>query len=140
MKQFFSILLLLVSFSLTAQKVESIEFHLYTDSLKKGVHNYINVDGKLSNGSWQPLSSKEITFTSSAGVFEGNNLIIPLESKIDSVVITATSKSNAALTIKTTIWIKKKPDPDKLPTLDELNKKNLAADTLSKKTKRTKNK
>ena len=39
-----------------AQKVDSIYFHLYTDSLKKGQHNYINVDGKLSNGSWMPVN------------------------------------------------------------------------------------
>jgi hypothetical protein len=33
-----------------AQKVDSIFFHPYTDSLKKGTYNYINVDGKLSDG------------------------------------------------------------------------------------------
>ena len=41
-----------------AQKVDSIYFNLYTDSLKKQVHNYINVDGKFSNGSWLPLTEK----------------------------------------------------------------------------------
>ena len=40
-----------------AQQIESIEFHLYTDSLKKGVYNYINIDGKMSDGSWRPLNT-----------------------------------------------------------------------------------
>ena len=46
------ILLSAVLFSnfLKAQKVDSIYFHLYTDSLKKGVYNYINVDARLQNG------------------------------------------------------------------------------------------
>ena len=54
----------------SAQKVDSIYFHLYTDSLKKGFYNYINVDGKLSDGSWTPLDSTEILFTSDAGFFK----------------------------------------------------------------------
>ena len=62
---------------LSAQKVDSIVFHLYTDSLKKGTHNYINVDGKLSNGSWQPMTAKEVKFGSSACEFSGNELVIP---------------------------------------------------------------
>jgi hypothetical protein len=70
------VMLLLISGSMAAhaQQVDSIYFHLYTDSLKKGVHNYINVDGKLSNGHWLPLTNKEIEFSSSTGKFEGNSL------------------------------------------------------------------
>ena len=58
--------ILFFSTTIFSQKIDSISFHLYTDSLKKGQHNYINVDGKLSNGHWQPLTSKEIQFSSSA--------------------------------------------------------------------------
>jgi hypothetical protein len=125
---------------LAAQKVDSIFFHLYTDSLKKGVHNYINVDGKLSNGNWLPLSAKEISFTSSVGYFEGCNLLIPVNYTGENVVVNASLKSNPAVYIKTTIWMKIKPDPDRLPTLDELNKKNIKSDSASKKTKSSKNK
>ena len=53
---------------LFAQKVDSIYFNLYTDSLKKDQHNYINVDGKLSNGRWMPLSAKEIEFSCSSEI------------------------------------------------------------------------
>lgn len=103
-----------------AQKVDSIYFHLYTDSLKKGTHNYINVDGKLSNGRWLPLSEKEIKFSSSIGTFEGNDLILPSDPGEEKVIVKAVLRSNTNIWKEITIWIKKKPDPDKLPTKEEI--------------------
>jgi hypothetical protein len=114
----FSIIMALVSPAF-AQKVDSIYFHLYTDSLKKGQHNYINVDGKLSNGKWQPLTSKDIQLTSSAGSFEGNELLIPDDFKPEKVTVKAVLKTNPATWKEITIWIKRLPDP-KLPTKDEI--------------------
>src|SRR5882762_9561310 len=71
------IVIALISGSLAhSQKIDSICFHLYTDSLKKGVHNYINVDGRLSDGRWLPLTAKEILFTCNTGKFEGNDLVL----------------------------------------------------------------
>jgi len=104
---------------LKAQKVDSIFFHLYTDSLKKGQHNYINVDGKLSNGNWLPLTGKEIIFSCPSAKFEGNELIIPENFTEEKVVVTATLKSKPAISIQKTIWIKQKPDPE-LPKKDEI--------------------
>jgi len=103
-----------------AQKVDSIFFHLYTDSLKKGTNNYINVDGKLSNGSWRPLTAKEIQFSTSSCLFAGNELIIPSNFKEEKITIKAVLKSNPAIWIEKTIWVKRKPDPDVLPTKDEI--------------------
>ena len=111
-----------------AQKVDSIYFHLYTDSLKKGTHNYINVDGKLSNGRWLPLTEKEIKFSSSIGIFEGNDLILPLDPVEEKVTVKAVLKSNAAIWKEVTIWIKKKPDPEKLPTKEEIMNGNSSKD------------
>src|SRR5947207_15888775 len=85
-----------------AQKIDSIYFHLYTDSLKKGRHNYINVDGKLSNGQWQPLSSKEIQFSSSVGEFEGNDLVLPAMMKQEKVTVKAVLKNNPAVSKEVT--------------------------------------
>jgi hypothetical protein len=102
-----------------AQKVDSIYFHLYTDSLKKGQHNYINVDGKLSNGKWQPLTGKDIQLTTSSGSFEGNELLIPDDFKPEKVIVKAVLKSNPAIWKEITIWIKKLPDPQ-LPTKEEM--------------------
>ena len=128
--------LLFVVNSISAQKLDTIAFNLYTDSLKKGTHNYINVDGKFSDGKWKPLSSKEITFSSTAGVFDGNDLVLPADFKPEWVEITATSKTNTTLNIKTKIWIKKLPDPDRLPTVEEIMRKK--ADS-TKRSKRDKN-
>ena len=105
---------------LSAQKVDSIVFHLYTDSLKKGTHNYINVDGKLSNGSWQPMTAKEVKFGSSACEFSGNELVIPPNFSGDKIVVWAELKTDPSQRIERTIWIKKKPDPEFLPIKDEV--------------------
>ncbi len=102
------------------QKIEGIHFHLYTDSLKKGVHNYINVDGKLADGSWYPLSSKEIQFTASYGIFEGNDLVLPDSPTQKTVTIKAVLKSNSAVWKEVTIPIKTKPDNEALKTTKEI--------------------
>lgn len=104
-----------------AQQVDSIFFNLYTDSLKKGVHNYINVDGKLSNGNWLPLTNnKEITFTASAGKFEGNSLVVDTAFKGDSIIVKAVLKNNPGIWKETTIYIKKVENTERLRTVDEI--------------------
>ena len=110
------------SSTIFSQKIDGIFFHLYTDSLKKGQHNYINVDGRLSNGQWQPLTSKEIQFTSSACEFQGNELVVPSDFKEEEIKIKAVLKSDPAIWKEATIWIKKIPDPDSLPGLDQVLK------------------
>lgn len=112
MKRFLLVLLLGLGASpLFAQKVESIHFHLYTDSLKKGQHNYINVDGKMSNGSWLPLTSKEIQFSCSTAGFEGNELVLPENFKEEKVTVKAVLKSDPSQSIERVIWVKQLPDP-----------------------------
>lgn len=121
MKIFTSILLLLFcALKASAQKVEGIYFNLYTDSLKKGVHNYINVDGKLNNGRFAPLDGKQIIFSSSFGKWEGNDLIIDPSYKKDSVVVTAVLKDDASVTKSITIYLKKNLTPEKLKTEQEI--------------------
>lgn len=105
-----------------SQKIDSISFHLYTDSLKKGQHNYINVDGKMSNGQWKPLTSREIKFSSSACEFEGNELVVPPDFKDEKIKIKAELKSDPAIWKEVTVWIKTIPDPDSLPGLDQVLK------------------
>lgn len=103
-----------------AQRVDSIYFHLYTDSLKKGVHNYINVDGKLSDGRWQPLTAKEIRFYASAGKFNGNSLVIDTAFKGEKVTIKAILKTDTTLWKEVTIYIKKAETIERLKTVDEV--------------------
>lgn len=120
MKRLLTILLVCVAFSSKAQKVDSIFFNLYTDSLKKGVHNYINVDGKLSSGGFLPLMSDEVLFTSSAGKWEGNSIIIDSSFKQEKVIITAKLKSNPSVAKSVTIYIKKVEIEPVLKTEKEL--------------------
>lgn len=103
-----------------AQKIENIFFNLYTDSLKKGVYNYINIDGKDSNGKFMPLMSDAIEFTSTCGKWEGNSLVIDTSNKADSVVISACLKSNRSLLKTITLYFKRKEDNAILPTEKEL--------------------
>ncbi len=125
MKKVLAILIIpFLSVPLFSQKIDSIFFHLYTDSLKKGQHNYINVDGKLSNGHWQPLTGKEIQFSSSSGEFEGNNLILSPDLKGEKIKVKAVLKSNPEIWKEITIWIKKLPDPERLPTKEEILQSN----------------
>ncbi len=120
MKKILFLLVILAAASpLFAQKVDSIYFNLYTDSLKKGQHNYINIDGKLSNGRWLPLTSKDIQFSCSSASFEGNELLIPESFKQEKVTVKAVLKSNSSVWIERTIWIKTKPDGE-LPTKEEI--------------------
>lgn len=120
MKTLLLIFILSIAFKTNAQQVESIDFHLYTDSLKKGRYNYINIDGKLSNGHYLPLTQKEVIFKSNTGKWDGNSLIIDSSYNKDSVVITAILKNNTSLTKTITIYIKKSSYEGKMYTEKEV--------------------
>jgi hypothetical protein len=135
----FMVLLFACSQAARAQKVDSIYFNLYTDSLKKGTHNYINVDGLLSNGRYLPLTGKQISFTASAGKFEGNSLWLEPDFAPEKVTLRATLKSDARIWKEVTIYVKKKADDEKLRTAEEiLRDMNQAPTNTRKKGKKTK--
>src|SRR2546423_12363252 len=102
------------------QKIDSIYFHPYTDSLKKGTYNYINVDGKLSDGRWLPMTPKEIDLTSSAGKFSGNSLFVDSSFKGSKITIKAVLKENPSLWKEITLYIKTTVSQERLKTTDEL--------------------
>lgn len=93
-----------------AQKVDSIYVHLYTDSLKKGTYNYINIDGLLSNGKYLPLDSTQLIFSSSHGKFSGNSLWVEPDCKEAKINIHVVLKNNPAVRKDFTIYVKKKED------------------------------
>ena len=121
MKKYLLLLFILSAISAKAQKVESIYVNLYTDSLKKGTFNYINIDGKLSNGKYLPLDSTQLIFWSSAGKFTGNSLWIDKDFTAGKVDVKVTLRNNPALVKEFTIYVKKQPDPE-LKTLEEIMK------------------
>lgn len=129
-----TILLFIGAQSAQAQTLDSIFFNLYTDSLKKGTYNYKNVEGHFTDGTYLPLGEKEIKFSSSGGRFNGNSLFIDSSLADDKVTIKAVLIRNPRLTREISIYIKKSPDDEKLPTLDEVIKgKKTTTDSIPKK-------
>jgi hypothetical protein len=118
--KFLPIILLLLSLGASAQKIDSIYVNLYTDSLKKGTYNYINVDGLLSNGRYLPLDSTHIIFTASAGKFYGNTLFIDKNFTGEKITVKAVLKKNTAIYKEFVVHIKINPDTENLKTVDEL--------------------
>jgi hypothetical protein len=120
LKQFFILIFVTISSFAKAQKIDSIYVHLYTDSLKKGTYNYINIDGKLSNGSYLPLDSTDIIFSSSDGKFYGNSLYLDRNFSKEKVTIKAVLRSNPSMYKQFDIYIKKIANPTTLKTLNEI--------------------
>ena len=115
-----TIFLLFSAHYVSAQTLDSIFFNLYTDSLKKGTYNYINVEGHFTDGTYLPLSNKELKFTASGGKFNGNSLFIDSAFSEEKVKIKAVVIRNPRLAKEIDIYIKKSPDNEKLPTIDEV--------------------
>ena len=96
MKHFILLLTTLCIFKIAgAQKIDSLYVNLYTDSLKKGTFNYINIDGRLSNGRYLPLDSTHLIFTASAGKFSGNSLWIDKDFATEKVIIKVVLRKRA---------------------------------------------
>ena len=119
MKHILLILLVIIGKSLTAQKVDSIYVNLYTDSLKKGTYNYINVDGLLKNGRYEPLDSTTIIFTTDYGHFSGNSLVLPSVVSRRKVHIKVELRENKKVCKEFDLFIKSSTDPE-LPSEAEI--------------------
>ena len=132
-----TIFLLLTARLASAQTLDSIFFNLYTDSLKKGTYNYINVEGHFSDGTYLPLSNKEVKFTSTAGKFSGNSLFIDSAFADEKVTVKAVVIRNPRMAKEIDIYIKKSADNEKLPTMDEVmhGRKDTAAPARKRKKK-----
>ena len=117
----FLLLFFIISFNnATAQKIDSIYVNLYTDSLKKGTFNYINIDGRLQNGNYTPLDSSSLNFSSSAGYFKGNSLWVDKDIKAAKISVKVVVKSNPSLNKSFDIYIKQLPDNERLKTAEEI--------------------
>lgn len=105
---------------LKAQKIDSLFFNLYTDSLKKGSWNYINVDAKLSNGRYIPLTTEQLNIKVSAGKLEGNSVWLDWDFKPEFVTVDVELKKNPSVKKSITIWVKKKDEQLNAPVQDSL--------------------
>ncbi len=103
-----------------AQKLDSIYFNLYTDSLKKGTHNYINVEGKYKNGRILPVDNSEVIFEADSAKFVGNSLWLPLDFKPKFVKVWVSIKTAPQKKIQIIIPIKQKKDEEVLRSEQEI--------------------
>jgi hypothetical protein len=124
--KFTPIFLLLFSLAgnVSAQKIDSIFFHLYTDSLKKGFYNYINVDGKTADGRWYPLTAEEVVFSvpskDTSLFFTNNDLFIDSSYSKETVRVKAVLKSNPAVWKEVVIHIRRRGFDEALKTNQEI--------------------
>lgn len=133
LKKLLPAILLITAVAAKAQKIDSIYVNLYTDSLKKGTYNYINVDGLLSNGKYLPLDSTHIKFSASAGNFFGNTLFIDKNFTEEKITIKAVLKKNTSIAKEFVVYIKKKTDDENLKTVTELLHKTPSPKSKTKK-------
>ena len=97
-----------ISFAI-GQKSDKMFVNLYTDSLRKGTYNYINVDG-FANDRYYPMDSTEIIFWASEGKFVGNSLWLDRNFDKEKVLVRLTLRKNPKVIEELTLYIKKKPD------------------------------
>jgi hypothetical protein len=119
-KALFLLSFVVASNLLKAQKIDSLFFNLYTDSLKKGSWNYINVDAKLSDGKYIPLTHEQLNLKVSNGKLQGNSVWIDWNFKDDSVVVEMELKKDPSVRRSITIWIKRKDEQLNAPVNDSL--------------------
>ncbi len=120
MRSGFSFIILVLALKSSAQKLDSVYFNLYTDSLKKGTYNYINVEGRYDNGRYLPLTNKDLKFSCSDGFFEGNSLFLDTSFKKEKVTVKVVSLTNSTLKTETEIYIKKHESTEPLPTMSDV--------------------
>ena len=114
MRLLYSIAFALSFSAVNAQKIDSIFVNLYTDSLKINTYNYINVDGLYSNGTYLPLDSTDIIFSSTHGKFYGNSLWIDSTHATEKVKVKVALRKNTKMCKEFVMYIKKKPDDELL--------------------------
>ncbi|KAA2241632.1 hypothetical protein F0L74_17250 [Chitinophaga agrisoli] len=109
--------------------ITGIRFNHYADSLKRGIHFYLNVEARFSTGKIYPLDTAAVRFETSAGKLLGQDLLLPEGDTTRFITVKAVSRTNPKLAISSVIPVKQKPDDDSMIINDE-------RDVLDKRKKR----
>ena len=95
--------------SITLPRLDSIRFNHYADSIKRGVHFYLNVEGIFSSGKIFPLSTDAVRLEATDGKLIGQDLLInTTDNWIQSVNVTATYKYDESKQALSTLPVKQK--------------------------------
>jgi hypothetical protein len=124
MKQFIGLLWILLILSNRAHsqppRPDTVFFNLYTDSLKPGTRNYINVVAGIGNN-FLPLTSEELIFKADTGRFMGNDWFIEEGFEGDSIRVTVTHRFYPEIQISRIVNIKKGPSSAiRVKTMEEV--------------------
>lgn len=103
-----------------AQQLVRITANLYTDSLKKGFYNYINIEGQHADGSWLPLDSTVVLFYANTGHFQGNDLFVDSGYTASVVRVVVRAKANDRLCIELVIPVRKRGFTEALPAEEKI--------------------
>lgn len=110
--------------ALTLPHVIGIRFNLYSDSIKRNIHYYLNVEGKFSSGKIFPLDTSVLRFSSSDGKMIGQDLLLPLQDTVKTVTVEAWYKPHPDYYIRAVVPVKQAPDnPSLLTNPDQLFQK-----------------
>jgi hypothetical protein len=90
--------------------ITGIRFNHYADSLKRGIHFYLNVEGRFNTGKVYPLDTSSIRLETSAGQLLGQDLLLNNGDTTRFINVKASYKSNPSLVARSVIPVKQKAD------------------------------
>jgi hypothetical protein len=93
----------------------AIRFHHYADSLKRGIHFYLNVEGIYNSGRIYPLDTSRVRLYADKGKIIGQDLLIPQHDSLTrSISVKAVYRGNAAIIAASVVPVKQLPDDGSL--------------------------
>lgn len=88
-----------------------IRFHHYADSLKRGLHFYLNVEGIYNTGKIYPLDTAKVRLDTDIGQIIGQDLLIPATDSITkTIVVRARYRGNSDINTSSVIPVKQGPE------------------------------
>ncbi len=93
----------------------AIRFNHYADSLKRGIHFYLNVEGIYNSGRIYPLDTSRVRLYADKGKIIGQDLLIPQgDSLTRSISVKAVYRGNSAINAASVVPVKQLPDDESL--------------------------
>jgi hypothetical protein len=99
--------------------ITGIRFNHYADSLKRGIHFYLNVEARFSSGRIYPLDTSSVQLQTSAGRLLGQDLLLNNGDTTRFINVTATYKPRPGMVARSVIPVKQKADDDSQVIEDE---------------------